>query len=151
MNVFRMLVPALLLVACAPGPQIAPIPGSARSEDLVVHVEIAAAVAASGRAPPGAPLHHPPTAAPIETRRLDVTLVDAADGRRIERAEVVVPPLAPQHSPVRRVLIAKGKGDLAGFSGDFEINDGPLHLFEIEARRPGQAAERFSFRYESPQ
>ena len=149
MNPLRLLILALLLVACGAGPRVAQVPGSARSGDLVAYVGIVPAAVAREHMAADATPQHPPPKANVDLHHLVVALFDATSGARIEQAEVIATHLSPRRQPVRRVLSPMRTGDVISFGGEFEISKGSGHLFEIEARRPGRKPARFSFGYDN--
>jgi len=150
MKPFRILIPilALVLAACAPKPSLVQIPGSARSGDLIAYVGIVPAAVAHGRMAADATPEHATATSAADAHHLVVALFDAS-GARIEQANVVAIHLVPRGKPVRRSLTPMRTGDVTSFGTEFEISKGAGHLFEIEVTRPGQAQERFAFRYDN--
>lgn len=145
----RFLIPTLLLVACGAGPRVVQIPGNARDGDLVAYVGIVPSAMARERMEADATAQHPEVAESGDQHHLVVALFDATSGTRVEQAQVVATHLSPRRSPVRRTLSPMRTGDVISFGGEFGISKGPGHLFEIEARRPGQTPARFSFGYDN--
>jgi len=144
-----ILTLALLLTACTTKPQLAQIPGSARSGDLVAYVGIVPAAVSRERMAADATPQHPAAASAADAHHLVVALFDAASGARIEQANVVAIHLLPRREPVRRSLTPMRTGYVTSFGAEFEISKGAGHLFEIEVTRPGQAPEHFAFRYDN--
>ncbi len=150
MKPFPALLAVLLLAACTGSRLDVQIPGSARSDDLVVYIGIVPAAVARERMAADATTPHQPSTSPsIDLHHLIVALFDPASGVRIDKAEVIVTHQPPRGAPVRRRLNDMRTGDVHSFGAEFEISKSTNHRFEIEIARDARAPERFAFRYDN--
>lgn len=151
MNPLRSLLmlslPALL-AACTATPLAVQAPGSARSNDLVVHLGIMpAAVARARMAADATPQHQPPSDS-ADAHHLIVAVFDT-NGARIEDATVVATHRPPSGAPIRRTMAPMRTGEVTSFGAEFAISREAGHRFVIGVARPGRKAEHFAFRYDN--